>query len=88
MKDLSRNVRLLCPVCGNDQFSTVGRDIEDLLDAPGDTQFPCSDCRAIYTKEELIEENQGVIYANIEEIKSEAVKEFEKELKKALKKLR
>jgi hypothetical protein len=23
MKDLSRNVSLLCPVCGNDQFSTV-----------------------------------------------------------------
>ena len=88
MKDLSRKVRLRCPVCGNNQFSTVDDDIEELSDAPSDTRIQCSDCHAIYTKEELIAENQEIINANIEEVKKEAVKEFEKELKKALKKLR
>ena len=37
---------------------------------------------------ELIEENQNVINANIEDIKNEAMKELEKELAKAFKNLR
>ena len=48
----------------------------------------CSDCEKIFTKAELIELNQGVIEANIEAIKSEAVKELDKELAKVLKKWR
>jgi hypothetical protein len=48
----------------------------------------CSDCGKIFTKAELIELNQEVIEANIEDIKKEAVKEFEKELSKVLKKWR
>ena len=86
MKDLSRNVSLYCPVCGNDQFETVDVDAEDLLDAEGSTKFKCSDCGKIITKDELIEENQEVINSNIRDIEKEAVKELEKELKKVFKK--
>lgn len=88
MKDLSRSVSLLCPVCGNDQFSAVDNDFEDLSDAPDETRVKCSDCGAIRTKAELIEENQEIINANIEDIKKEAISEIEKELKKAFKKFR
>lgn len=88
MKDLSRNVTLFCSVCGNDQFSTLDEGIDDLMEVPDDTKIKCSDCGRVFTKAELIEENQDVINANIEDIKNEAMKEIEKELSKALKKLR
>jgi len=61
MKDLSRNVSLLCPVCGNDQFSAVNDNIENPKDAPDETRIKCSDCGATRTKAELIEENQEII---------------------------
>lgn len=88
MKDLSRNVTIHCPVCGNDQFSSLNSDLYDLSATPDDTRIKCSDCQMVFTKAELIEANQAAINDNIEDIKKEAVKEIEKELKKALKKLR
>lgn len=88
MKDLSRNVALYCDVCGNDQFSTLDEISYELVEAPDETRIQCSDCKKIFTKAELLEVNQEVIDANIEDIKKEAVKEFERELAKALKKWR
>ena len=88
MKDLSRNVKLYCDVCGNDQFSIINDIDGELKEAPDETKMQCSDCGKIFTKAELIELNQEVIEANIEDIKKEAVKEFEKELSKVLKKWR
>lgn len=88
MKDLSRKVTLYCSVCGNDQFSTLDEEIDDLMEAPDSTKIKCSDCGKVFTKAELIEENQNVINANIEDIKNEAMKELEKELAKAFKNLR
>ena len=86
MKDLSRNVKMLCPICGNDQFAALDSSFDDLHDAPDDTRLKCSDCGCVLTKAKLIESNQEAINATIEEVKKDAVKEFEKELKKALKK--
>ena len=88
MKDLSRNVTLYCDVCGNDQFSTLDAITCELIEASNETRMQCSDCGKIFTKAELLEVNQEVIDANMEDIKKEAVKEFEKELAKALKKWR
>lgn len=81
----NRKVTIFCPTCGNDQFSCVNDNIDDLSDAPDDTKLKCSDCGNVITKSELIESNQDIINANIEEVKQEAIKEFEKELKKAFK---
>lgn len=86
LKDLSRNVTLYCPVCGNDQFESLDEQFENLMDADESVRFKCSDCGRVISKDELLEENQDVINANIEEIEKEAVKEIEKELEKALKK--
>lgn len=85
MKDLSKNISLHCDVCGNDQFSTVDDSIEDMKSAPDDTEIKCSDCGRIVTKAQLIEENEYLINANIEDMKKEAMREFEKELKKMFK---
>lgn len=81
MKDLTRNVALLCPTCGNDQFSK-----ENAYDDTDDRAiFKCSDCNSTYTRSELLELNQELINSNIEEIQEEAVEEFGKEFNKALK---
>lgn len=79
MKDLSRNVKLYCDICGNDQFSTID-DIDcELKDVPDETKIQCSGCGKIFTKAELIELNQEGINANIKDIKNEAVKELKNE---------
>ena len=31
MKNLDRKVTLLCPLCGNDQFSSLDEEFEDLF---------------------------------------------------------
>lgn len=86
MKDFSMNVTLYCPICGNDQFSTIDEYDGDLKEADGSIRFKCSDCGLIITKEELLDQNQDVINANIDDMKDEIIKEFNKNLKKALKK--
>jgi uncharacterized Zn finger protein len=88
MKDLSRKIPLHCPVCGNDQFSSVDDSNDNLSDAPDETKIKCSDCGAIHTKAELINENQNIINANIEDVKREALKELKKQVKKAFRKLK
>ena len=88
MKDLSRNVKLYCNVCGNDQFESLDEQFVNLKEASQMVKMRCSDCGKVFTKAELLEENQGIIDANMEDIKREAIKEVEKELKKAFGKLR
>lgn len=88
MKDLSRNVTFFCDVCGNDQFSTLDEVKCELSEAPDETRVQCSDCGKVFTKAELLEVNQEVLNANLEEIQNEAIKEMEKMLSKALKKWR
>lgn len=78
----SRSVTLYCPTCGNDQFSCMDVENEDLSDAPDDTRLQCADCMSIFTKAELLEANQGVLNANIEEVKLDLMKNLEKKLKK------
>lgn len=86
MKDISRNVAMLCPLCGNDQFSSVDEEFDELKDAPGTAKIKCSDCNSVYTKDEIIEANAEKIDIAAEEMVQGAIKEFEKELKKAMKK--
>ena len=86
MKDFERNVTMRCPVCGNDQFESLDVQHDDLLNEPGTIRLRCSDCGAVYTKNELISENGEAIEIAVDEMASEAVDEFEKELEKMMKK--
>lgn len=74
MKDLSRNVKLNCPICGSDQFE-YDSELESTI-------YKCSDCSKEFTKDELLEGNEDKINATIEDIKKDAIKEIEKEFKK------
>lgn len=57
----------------------------DLLEDPDETKIQCTDCKCIYTKEELIEANSDIINANIEEVQQNMIRDIEKSLKKLFK---
>ncbi len=82
MSFVNKTVSLYCPTCGNDQFSFMDEGIDTLSDAPDGTKIQCVDCKCIFTKAELIEANQNVISANIEEVKQDLLKDIRKKLKK------
>lgn len=83
MRNYNREVKLFCPTCGNDQFESL--DTDDLQHAIEDVRLKCSDCQMIYTKKELIDGNQEVIEANIDEVKDELMNDLQKKLKKMFK---
>ena len=80
-QNYNRSIKLVCVTCGSD--SSFSTDAQTGI-------ITCKKCNRVYYggKDELIELNQELIEANIEDIKKEAVKEFEKELSKVLKKWR
>lgn len=84
MRNLDRNVAMLCPLCGNDQFSLEDKEYQDLVDAPDNARLKCADCNSIYTKQEILSANAEKISIAAEEIAQDAMQDFEKELKKAL----
>lgn len=86
VKNIDRKVSLLCPLCGNAQFSSLDQEFEDLLYASDDVRLRCSDCGSEYTKRELIDSNAEIIDNAVDELAEDAIKELEKELKKAMKK--
>ncbi len=79
MKDdkYSRSVRLLCPTCGADQFEY---DDED------EGTVKCTSCEREMTRDELTRENEENIQVNVDELKSEIKKDFEKSIKDIFKK--
>lgn len=85
MKDVSRKVSLLCPVCGNDMFESLDCDFEELYDAPSHYRIQCSDCKGVFSKEKLLESNEGRIDENLDDMKDDIMKQLEKELKKTFK---
>lgn len=85
MKDMIKQVKIICSICGNDQFSAVDESIEDLFNAPDVTELKCSDCGRVVTKAVLIEENAEVIEAHIEEFQEEIIKELKKDIGKMFK---
>ena len=85
MNDMEKRVPMKCGVCGNDQFSLVDETIEDLLNAPDETLVKCSDCGRVISKGQLLEENQHIISAALEDLTEEAMDQVRKRLKKILK---
>lgn len=87
MKDISKKVSLLCSVCGNSQFTALDFEGKEFLEFSEAPIYKCSDCGREISREQLIEENQEMIDANLNDMKKEAVSELKKELKKSLGKL-
>ena len=70
----------------NQQFLSLDEEFEDLLHAGDDARVRCSDCGSEYTKRELLDSNAVIIDNAVDALAQDAVKELEKELKKAMKK--
>lgn len=78
----------MCPICGNDQFSSLDVPMEELKDGLETNRVQCSDCRSIFTKEELLNENQARIDNEVEQITDDITKQLDKEIKKMLRKFK
>lgn len=85
MKDYSRNVNMICKVCGNDLFEFPTDDEMKLAEMPDETIIKCNCCGREVTKVQLIEDNQEVIQAGVKEISDDVIKDIKKQLKKAFK---
>ena len=85
MKDIEKNISLRCSVCGNDHFESIFAN-DNMSEDSETNRFRCSDCGAVYTKSELIEVNGEALDIATDEIVDEALKNFEKDFKKAMKK--
>lgn len=84
MENLEKNVELLCPLCGNKMFENLNENIDDLSNDEN-LKYRCANCNRIFTKKELLDANQLLIDAAVEEMGNDIVKQIEKELKKAFK---
>ncbi len=85
---MEKKINLICPICGNDQFSSLDVPMEELKDGLETNRVQCSDCRRIFTKEELLNENQGRIDNEVEQIKEDITKQLDKEIKKIIRKFK
>lgn len=85
MKDMDMEIILKCNVCGNDQFSATNERVDDIRNAPEETEIKCSDCGQVLTKQQLIEENSGIIDANYNDFKKDIIKNVRKDFKKIFK---
>lgn len=88
LNNIEKKINLICPICGNDQFSSLDVPIEELNDGLRTNRVQCSDCRRIFTKEELLSENQWQIDNKVGQIKDDIAKQLDKEIKKMLHKLK
>jgi len=73
----NRSVSLLCSTCGGTQFE---RD-DEMENSP----IRCNGCSRVFSKDELIQENDEVIQAEIGQMKSDIVADITAQFKKQFK---
>ena len=86
LDNLSREIRMVCRACGNDEFEYD--DVAgDLSNAPDEIELKCTHCSLKTTKGELVEDNSESINAAVDEISEEVVAAVQKELDTVIKKV-
>ena len=83
MDNVNRSINLVCPLCGNDMFSS---NEDDIVDNADDIIYRCAECKSKYSREELLQANSELIENTESEIIDEVLEGFEKQWKKAMKK--
>lgn len=86
IKISDRAVKLICPICGSDNF--IYSEVNTFEDLSDEDTVQCALCNKVFTKTQIIEENHESIYAEVEAIQNEAISQAFKELNKAFKKLK
>ena len=72
-----RSVSLICPVCGENQF-----EYDEALD---DAPVTCAKCKKVFSRADLIAENDEAIQSERDAVKKEVLADMTKDLNKALK---
>ncbi len=72
LDNISREVKMICRVCGNDEFE-YDDAAGDLSNAPDETELKCTHCGLATTKGELMKDNSESISAVVDEISEEVV---------------
>lgn len=77
----NRQVTLLCPTCGNDQFAHNGKN--------GQTSelVTCVGCGLELSKDDLIRSNSENVDEHVKEIGQEVTKDLQRELHESLKRV-
>ncbi|PQJ62400.1 hypothetical protein C9J41_11305 [Photobacterium sp. GB-50] len=75
LKNLDRQINLLCPTCGSIDFNEHGES----------ESVTCLQCGRQLTRDELIEENSELISEVKNELAKDATKQIEAEMKKMFK---
>ena len=83
MADVNRNINMVCPLCGNDMFSS---NEDNRINDSDDIVYRCAECKSEYLREELIQANSELIENTRDEIIDEVLADFQKQWKKAMKK--
>jgi len=74
----SRQISLLCPTCGHNQFHFEEDDADS-----DDCIFECPHCKLTLTKAELIERNSEIIDAGVDGMVEDVLTDLTDALKKA-----
>ncbi len=75
-----REVTLVCPTCGSDQFEYD----EEEMEAEAEAIVTCAGCGLHLTRDELIEENAANLEAHAKEVAEEAIGESVKDFQRSL----
>jgi hypothetical protein len=73
MDEISKEVSLRCPTCGNTQFSYDKNDDNSVIE--------CPNCKRKMTRSELIQMNGNEIQNAVDEMKNEIIDKLEKQFK-------
>ena len=88
LDNIEKKINLICPICGNDQFSSLDVPMEELKDGLETNCLQCSVCGRIFRKEVVLNENQARIDNEVEQITDDITKQIDKEIKKMLRKFK
>lgn len=83
MANKNISINMVCPLCGNDMFSSNEDDRSSDAD---DIIYRCAECKSEYSHDELIEANSELIENTKDEIIDEALADLQKQWKRAMKK--
>ena len=73
----NRNVTLLCPTCGQNQFEYEPEGLDD------NSPMKCIHCQLILTKAQLIEANRENVSAHVKEMSEAIISDLQKDLTRA-----
>ena len=74
----SRSIKLLCPTCAHGDFEYDNQ--------AEDGPIRCTSCDRVFTRDELIRENEEIVESEVSEVKAEIVADITKDFRDSMRK--